>query len=146
MRKETHMVTAFFKCPLCLALEPSDCKSFQFEDLDYQHQCIECGKKRHVKEWLCECDKSWHICRNHPYARCHVEPSQKQKQATNGQPLVAVQPKGKRGKYAIASAEKGITPESKRTKAQKRPRSQDENTENVTIRQATLHKWTLKRE
>ena len=45
--------TAFFKCPLCLALESSDCKSSQFEDLDFQHECIECGKKRHIKEWLC---------------------------------------------------------------------------------------------
>ena len=111
---------------------------------------------------LCECDLNWHICRTHRYARCHAEPSQKQKKATNGQPQIIVQPKGKRAKQtvsrkclesgpmhsvtnAIAPAAKGNTAESKRTKAQKRSRSQDECTENVTIRRAKLHKWTLKR-
>ena len=137
--------TAFFKCPLCLAPETSDCKSFQYEDLDYQHQCIECGKKRHVKEWLCECDNNWHLCRLHRYARCHVDLSQKQKQATKDQTQAAEQPKGKRIKIKLTSAEKGTVAEIKRTKAEKRLRSQDEMTENVTIHQAKMHKWTLKR-
>ena len=47
--------------------------------------------------------------------------------------------------YAIAPAGKGTAAESKRTKAQKRPTSQDESAENVIIRQAKSHKLDLKR-
>ena len=154
--------TAFFKCPNCPALESSDCKSFQFDDLDHQHQCIECGKKRHIKEWRCECDLHWHICRIHRYARCHKDQTHKQAKATNGQPQTTAQPKGKRAKQtvqgitpetgliqtshdAMAPTNKGNAAESKRTKAQKRPRSQDESAENVNIRQAKLHRTDLKR-
>ena len=46
---------------------------------------------------------------------------------------------------AKAPAGKGYAAESKRTKAQKRPRSQDESAENVTIRRAKSHKMDLKR-
>ena len=46
---------------------------------------------------------------------------------------------------AMAPAGKGKAAESKRTKAQKRPRSQDESAENVTIRQAKSNKMDLKR-
>ena len=83
-------------------------------------------------------------------------------EATNGQPQTSMRPKGKRAKqtvkgitpetghmqtsqYAMAPAGKGKSAESKRTKAQKRPRSQDESAENVIIRQAKSHKCTLKR-
>ena len=46
---------------------------------------------------------------------------------------------------AIAPAGKGNAAESKRTKAQKRPRIQEESAENVTKRQAKSDKMDLKR-
>ena len=76
---------AFLECPHCQAHSSSDCKSFQFEDLDAKHQCIACGKIKPVKEWRCECNVIWHTCSKHKFAKAHDYKTPKQSKATNGQ-------------------------------------------------------------
>ena len=76
---------AFFKCPHCQAQESSDCKAFQYEDLDAKHQCIACGKHKPVKEWRCECNVIWHTCSKHKFAKAHDYKTPLHSKATNGQ-------------------------------------------------------------
>ena len=75
---------AFLKCPHCQAQESSDCKAFQYEDLDTKHQCIACGKRKPVKEWRCECNVIWHTCHKHKYAKAHDCKAPLQPKATQG--------------------------------------------------------------
>ena len=55
-RKAQDSEVTFVRCPKCLALEASNCRSFQHNDLDTQQRCIECGKLGAVMDWLCNCD------------------------------------------------------------------------------------------
>ena len=89
---------AFYKCPHCQAQESSDCKAFQYEDLDTKHQCLQCGKRKPVKEWRCECNVTWHICHKHRYAKACDSNAQNQSKATNGQASPANSQNAKRAK------------------------------------------------
>ena len=98
IRSRVGRCTAFFECPKCQAPDSSDCKNFQYEDLDQKHQCMMCGKRTPVKDWKCECKIIWHTCRIHRYARANDTRKTKQSQATNGQSAPAANPEAKRVK------------------------------------------------
>ena len=129
IRNAQGRCTAFYECPHCQALESSDCKAFQFEDLDTKHQCIMCGKRKPVKEWKCECNINWHTCRIHRYARAVDTRNSKQSKTPTGQSSPAENPEVKRVKVQGQSSHLGINEaDVNRTGATKRKRhnSQDE--------------------
>jgi len=130
--------TAFYECPHCQALESSDCKAFQFEDLDTKHQCVKCGKRKPVKEWKCECNINWHTCSIHRYARAVDTRNSKQPKTPTGQSSPAENPEVKRVRTQGHSSRLG-TPEAdaNRTRAAKRKRdnSQDEYSDGDDVAQ-----------
>ena len=110
IRNRREKCTAFYECPGCHAPEPSNCKAFQYEDLDIKHQCILCGKKSSVKEWRCVCRKLWHTCRIHRYAKATDLTVPTIAHAASGQTPPEGGPDGKRAKVKATGSDLGRTP------------------------------------
>ena len=56
---------AHFKCPKCAYHVNADSPCFQLQDLDKVCRCKSCKVNVKVRDWLCSCDHTWHLCAVH---------------------------------------------------------------------------------
>ena len=56
---------SFFRCPRCEIAVRSTSAHFQVEDLDRKACCRGCAKSTPIKDWTCECNAKWHVCKVH---------------------------------------------------------------------------------
>ena len=54
-----------FHCPKCQATCNSNKKCFQLQDLDKVSKCRKCKANVKVRDWLCSCGNTWHLCAVH---------------------------------------------------------------------------------
>ncbi len=56
---------ALFTCPKCKACEISSNKAFNHHDLDKACKCKSCKTISKARNWMCKCQKPWHLCSIH---------------------------------------------------------------------------------
>ena len=54
-----------FKCPHCNEETQSNKQCFQLQDLDKVNKCKKCKVNVKVRDWMCSCAHTWHLCEIH---------------------------------------------------------------------------------
>ncbi len=54
-----------FSCPQCNKETPSKNQCFQLQDLDKVNKCKNCKVNVKVRDWMCSCGHTWHLCDIH---------------------------------------------------------------------------------
>ncbi len=62
-KREVEQVN--FHCPQCKTEAASNKQCFQLQDLDKVNKCKNCNVNVKIRDWMCSCDHTWHLCGTH---------------------------------------------------------------------------------
>ena len=54
-----------FTCPQCKKETPGNKVSLQLQDLDKVSKCANCKANVRIRDWMCSCHHTWHLCETH---------------------------------------------------------------------------------